>query len=79
MSTCECADVLHQAPSWHDLRHTYASWLFSDPRMTPLAISRLLGHQQLATTSEIYGDLMPQAIDAAVDAVADARKGARQS
>lgn len=77
VSNCGCSDVLHVAPSWHDLRHTYASWLFSDPRMTPLAISRLLGHQQLATTSEIYGDLMPHAMDAAVDAVADARKAGR--
>lgn len=77
VSDCDCPTVLHSAPSWHDLRHTYASWLFSDPRMTPLAISRLLGHQQLATTSEIYGDLMPQAIDVAVDAVADARRSAR--
>lgn len=79
VSDCDCPNVLHCAPSWHDLRHTYAAWLFSDPRMTPLAISRLLGHQQLATTSEIYGDLMPQAIDAAVDAVADARKAGRQA
>lgn len=77
VSDCDCPTVLHVAPSWHDLRHTYAAWLFSDPRMTPLAVSRLLGHQQLATTSEIYGDLMPQAIDAAVDAVADARKAGR--
>ncbi|MEV6800559.1 site-specific integrase [Micromonospora rifamycinica] len=79
VSGCDCPDVLHVAPSWHDLRHTFAAWLFSDPRMTPLAISRLLGHQQLATTSEIYGDLMPQAIDAAVDAVADARRSGRQA
>jgi integrase len=77
VSDCDCEGVLHVAPSWHDLRHTYAAWLFSDPRMTPLAISRLLGHQQLATTSEIYGDLMPDAIDVAVDAVADARKAGR--
>jgi integrase len=77
VSDCDCPDALHVAPSWHDLRHTYAAWLFSDPRMTPLAISRLLGHQQLATTSEIYGDLMPDAIDVAVDAVADARKAGR--
>lgn len=77
VSDCDCPGVLHKAPSWHDLRHTYAAWLFSDRRMTPLAVSRLLGHQQLATTSEIYGDLMPQAIDAAVDAVADARRSGR--
>jgi integrase len=77
VSTCDCSDVLRSAPSWHDLRHTHAAWLFSDPRMTPLAISRRLGHQQLATTSEIYGDLMPEAEELAVNAVADARKAGR--
>ena len=77
VSACACPGVLRSAPSWHDLRHTHAAWLFSDPRMTPLAISRRLGHQQLATTSEIYGDLMPEAEEAAVDAVADARKAGR--
>ena len=79
VSACDCPDVLHSAPSWHDLRHTHAAWLFSDPRMTPLAISRRLGHQQLATTSEIYGDLMPEAEELAVDAVADARKSGRRA
>jgi integrase len=76
-SNCDCPDVLRSAPSWHDLRHSHAMWLFSDPRMTPLAISRRLGHQQLATTSEIYGDLMPEAEELAVDAVADARRSGR--
>lgn len=78
VSTCECPGVLRVTPSWHDLRHTHAAWLFSDPRMTPLAISRRLGHATLATTSEIYGDLMPQAAEAAVDAIADARKAGRE-
>lgn len=77
VSGCDCPGVLRPAPSWHDLRHTHAAWLFSDPRMTPLAISRRLGHQQLATTSEIYGDLMPEAEETAVTAVADARKSGR--
>ncbi|MEO3929286.1 site-specific integrase [Micromonosporaceae bacterium B7E4] len=77
VSECDCPGVLRAAPSWHDLRHTHAAWLFSDPRMTPLAISRRLGHQQLATTSEIYGDLMPSAEEAAVDAITDARRAGR--
>lgn len=77
VSTCDCADVLRVAPSWHDLRHTHAAWLFSDPSVTPLTISRRLGHAQLATTSEIYGDLMPTAEQAAVAAITAARKAGR--
>ncbi|MEK8108697.1 tyrosine-type recombinase/integrase [Micromonospora sp. M12] len=63
--------MLRRRPTPHDLRHTHAAWLFSDRRMTPLAISRRLGHAQLSTTSEIYGDLMPEAEEAAVDALDD--------
>ncbi|MFY1588949.1 tyrosine-type recombinase/integrase [Micromonospora sp. WMMD734] len=79
VSTCGCPDVLviDQPASWHDLRHTCAAWLFSDPRMTPLMISRRLGHATLATTSDIYGDLMPDLEESAVDAIADARKSAK--
>jgi integrase len=72
VSTCDCADVLRRRPTPHDLRHTHAAWLFSDPRVTPLAISRRLGHAQLSTTSEIYGDLMPEAEESAVAALDDA-------
>ena len=72
VSDCDCPGVLRRRPTPHDLRHTHAAWLFSDPRMTPLAISRRLGHQQLSTTSEIYWGLMPDAEDAAVDALDDA-------
>lgn len=75
VSDCDCPDVLRSEPSWHDLRHTHAAWLFSDPNVTPLAISRRLGHAQLATTSEIYGDLMPEAEDAVVAAISAARAG----
>ncbi|WP_028183492.1 tyrosine-type recombinase/integrase [Salinispora arenicola] len=71
VSTCDCLGVLRRRPTPHDLRHTHAAWLFSDRRMTPLAISRRLGHAQLSTTSEIYGDLMPEAEEAAVDALDD--------
>ncbi|MEV4384362.1 site-specific integrase [Micromonospora sp. NPDC049580] len=71
VSPCDCPGVLRRRPTPHDLRHTHAAWLFSDRRMTPLAISRRLGHAQLSTTSEIYGDLMPEAEEAAVDALDD--------
>lgn len=71
VSTCHCLNVLRRRPTPHDLRHTHAAWLFSDPRVTPLAISRRLGHAQLSTTSEIYGDLMPEAEDVLVDAIDD--------
>ncbi|TDC59799.1 hypothetical protein E1258_16805 [Micromonospora sp. KC207] len=79
VSMCGCDGVLviDQPASWHDLRHTCAAWLFSDPRMTPLMISRRLGHATLATTSDIYGDLMPDLEESAVDAIADARKSAQ--
>lgn len=79
LSTCGCPGVLTLVlwPSWHDLRHTCAAWLFSDPRMTVLAISRRLGHATLAITSDIYGDLMPDAEETAVDAIADARRAGR--
>lgn len=74
VSECDCPDVLRVEPSWHDLRHTHAAWLFSTPQVTPLAISRRLGHAQLATTSEIYGDLMPEAEEAVVAAISAARQ-----
>lgn len=72
VSTCACPGVLRRRPTPHDLRHSHAAWLFSDARVTPLAISRRLGHSQLATTSEIYGDLMPEAEGAVIDALDDA-------
>ncbi|MEU4217560.1 site-specific integrase [Actinoplanes sp. NPDC026623] len=72
VSTCDCAEVLHVRPTPHDLRHTHASWLFADPNVAPLAISRRLGHANLQTTSEIYGGLMPEAEEAAVKAISSA-------
>jgi integrase len=72
VSTCDCPGVLHVRPTPHDLRHTHAAWLFADPDVAPLAISRRLGHANLATTSEIYGGLDPSAEGAAVSAIAAA-------
>lgn len=77
-SDCDCKDVLHVRPTPHDARHTHAAWLFADPQVPVLAISRRLGHANLATTSEIYGGLAPSAEEAAVSAIAAAMgRGAR--
>ncbi|MEU8329849.1 site-specific integrase [Micromonospora sp. NPDC048839] len=80
VSTCGCPGLLvvDQPPSWHDLRHSCAMWMFSDRRMTPLMVSRRLGHATLAITSDIYGDLMPDLEESVVDVIADARKAGRR-
>lgn len=70
VSDCDCPDVLHVAPTPHDLRHSHAAWLFANPDVPTLAISRRLGHANLKTTSEIYGGLAPSAEAAAVTAIA---------
>ena len=46
------------ATRFHGLRHTAATLLLTDG--TPLFdVSRILGHAQIATTSDIYGHLVP--------------------
>jgi integrase len=46
------------ATKFHTLRHTAATLLLSDG--TPLFdVSRILGHAQISTTSDIYGHLVP--------------------
>lgn len=47
-------------PRVHDLRHTHASWLIA--RGVPLTYIQLrLGHENITTTSDIYGHLLPDA------------------
>lgn len=58
-------------PTIHDLRHTHAAWLISAGVPLP-EVQRRLGHQQITTTIETYGGLMPEvstATIAALDAV----------
>jgi integrase len=59
---------LPRAPRIHDLRHTYASWQLMDG-IALLTVSRRLGHETAAVTSDIYGDINPEAEEAAVAAV----------
>ncbi|MEW9870666.1 tyrosine-type recombinase/integrase [Arthrobacter sp. HS15c] len=58
---------LTKSPRIHDLRHTHASWLIQDG--VPLfTISRRLGHASTRTTEQVYGHLMPEALQAGADA-----------
>ncbi|MCV7434863.1 tyrosine-type recombinase/integrase [Mycolicibacterium bacteremicum] len=65
------AKGLRKSPRIHDLRHTAASWLIQAGR--PLtAIQQQLGHESIATTSDVYGHLdrsSGQSNAAAIDAM----------
>ena len=50
----------------HDLRHSFASELLSRG-VSPLAVSRILGHASASFTLDRYGHLMPRDFDAAVE------------
>ncbi|SKB72847.1 Site-specific recombinase XerD [Arthrobacter sp. 31Cvi3.1E] len=59
---------LTKSPRIHDLRHTHAAWLIQDGAMPLFSISRRLGHASVRTTEQVYGHLMPQAIQDGADA-----------
>lgn len=60
----------------HECRHTFASMLIA-AEVNALEVSRLVGHSSIATTYNVYGKLMPDAVDNAGDALAKyvAKKG----
>ena len=58
---------LTKSPRIHDLRHTHASWLIKDG-VHLFTISRRLGHTSTRTTEQVYGHLMPEALQAGADA-----------
>lgn len=62
------ANGLGKKPRIHDLRHTHASWLIQDGAMPLFSISRRLGHASVRTTEQVYGHLMPQALQDGADA-----------
>jgi len=52
----------------HSARHTFASWALM-AGVPPQVVQHRLGHESLATTSEVYGHLLLDAQEAAVDAI----------
>lgn len=68
---CGCEGTLPFSPRIHDCRHTYAVWLLS-AGVNPKDVQLRLGHDDLRTTTEIYGDILPfvsEAADDVIDAV----------
>lgn len=49
---------LIRKPNIHDLRHTGASWLIADGQPLPYIQARL-GHENITTTIQVYGHLVP--------------------
>ncbi|MFJ4228402.1 tyrosine-type recombinase/integrase [Paenarthrobacter nicotinovorans] len=58
---------LRKEPRIHDLRHTHASWLIQDG-VPIFTVSRRLGHASIKTTEQVYGHLMPEALQVGADA-----------
>ena len=56
-----------ERPSIHDLRHTAASLIAAGQDI--YAVSRILGHEKVSTTVDIYGHLRPGAQDEALSAL----------
>lgn len=65
--------VLGKRPRIHDLRHSHASWLIAANVPLP-KIQRRLGHENISTTIDRYGHLMPE-LDDVVDVAIDAALG----
>jgi integrase len=45
----------------HEMRHTYASIALHDWRLPPKIVQKLMGHENLKMTMDLYGHLMPGA------------------
>jgi integrase len=69
------AEPIGKWPRIHDLRHSHASWLIN--RGVPLTvIQRRLGHESVKTTSDTYGHLSPDMLQAAADVTGQVLAGA---
>ena len=61
---------LEPKPTPHDLRHTCASWLLNAGQ-PPSVVSRILGHENISITVDIYGDVDKASVQRAADAMDD--------
>lgn len=60
----------------HDLRHTVATLLIADGTDIE-TVSRILGHEKVSTTLDIYGHWMEERQEAAADRLSDILGGKR--
>ncbi|MFC8276235.1 tyrosine-type recombinase/integrase [Streptomyces sp. NPDC057271] len=67
---------VYKNPTPHDLRHSHAAALISAGH--PLTyVQRRLGHESIKTTSDLYGHLLPEADDDAMETIESALAGSR--
>lgn len=64
----------HKDPTIHDLRHSHAAALISAGHSLTY-VQRRLGHESIKTTSDLYGHLLPEADDAAMDTIETSLNG----
>lgn len=58
----------HKNPTIHDLRHSHAAGLISAGHSVTY-VQRRLGHESIKTTSDLYGHLLPETDDAAMNTI----------
>jgi integrase len=64
-----------KTPRVHDLRHTHASWLIAAGVPLPYVQQRL-GHENITTTVDLYGHMLPDMQNATAQAASQAMSGA---
>lgn len=67
---------LDKEPTPHDLRHSHAAALISEGHSLTY-VQRRLGHESIQTTSDLYGHLLPEADDDAMETIEAALGGGR--
>lgn len=58
-----------RALRWHDLRHTCAALSLAAPGANLATVKERLGHENIATTVDLYGKRVPSVDAALADAV----------
>lgn len=71
---CGCPGTLTQVPRFHDLRHTWVSWLIA-AGVPIVKIARAAGHDDVKTTYKVYGHLLPELDDQQAEAIGSALSG----
>lgn len=71
---CGCPGTLEQVLRFHDLRHTWVSWLIAAGVPIP-KIAKAAGHDDVKTTYKVYWRLLPELDDQQAEAIGTALGG----